>query len=48
MVVGRDSRGRGFESQHQRLDGHYIVEKLKCLFEKTENKLKIGCGWPIC
>ena len=44
MVMGRDSRseGRGFESRHHKLDGHfftYICCKncIVCL-KKTENK----------
>ena len=52
MVMGRDSRseGRGFESRHRILDGHFshiFVVKLYCLFEKTENKPKRGRGWTI-
>ena len=52
MVMGRDSRpeGRGFESWHRILDGHFshiFVVKLYCLFEKTENKQKRGRGWSI-
>ena len=47
VVMGRDSRpeGRGFESWHRILDGHFshiFVVKLYCLFEKTENKQKRG------
>ena len=52
MVMGRDSRseGRGFESRHRILDGHFshiFVVKLYCLFEKTENKPNRGRGWTI-
>ena len=52
VVMGRDSRpeGRGFESWHRILDGHFshiFVVKLYCLFEKTENKQKRGRGWSI-
>ena len=51
MVMGRDSlsEGRGFESWHRILDGHFHIDlllKLYCLFEKTENKQKRGRGWP--
>ena len=51
MVMGDDSclKGRGFESRHRILDGHFshiFVVKLYCLFEKTENKQKRGRGWP--
>ena len=49
MVMGDDSRSRGcgFKSWHRILDGHDIfhidlLKKLYCLFEKTENKRKIG------
>ena len=50
--MGEDScsRGCGFESWHCILDGHvshWFVEKLCCLFEKTENKWKRGRGWPF-
>ena len=53
MVMGGDSspKGRGFESQRWILDGHdiftHLLQKLYCLFEKTENKRKRGRGWPI-
>ena len=55
VVMGGDSRskGRGFESQCHILDGHgifsqwFVVKKLYCLFEKTENKRKRGRDWPI-
>ena len=53
VVMGRDSRseGRGFESRHCILDGHfftYICCKncIVCL-KKTENRRKRGRGWPI-
>ena len=47
MVMGRDSRseGRGFESRHRVLDGHFSTHscckncKDVCL-KKTENKMK--------
>ena len=53
MVMGGDShsKGRGFESRHRILDGHfftYICCKncIVCL-KKTENKRKRGRVWPI-
>ena len=45
MVMGRYSchGGRGFESQHCILDGHFshifAIKIVRCLFEMTENKL---------
>ena len=41
--------GRGFESQHRILDGHFILNccKIYFLFEKTENKQKRECEWQI-
>ena len=51
MVMGGDSRykGRGFESRHHLLDGHFFTliccKKNYCLFEKTENKQKRGWGF---
>ena len=45
------SKGHGFESRHQILDGHFFklicCKKLYCLFEKTENKRKRVRSWPI-
>ena len=45
------SKGCGFESRHRTLDGHFftylLVVKFVMLFEKDENKLKRGRGWPI-
>ena len=51
-MLGRDSRskGRGFESRHRNLDGHFshtFVVKILLLFEKTENARKSGRGWPF-
>ena len=51
VVMGGDSHseGRGFESQHRILDGHFsqiFVVKI-VVFEKDENKRKRGQGWPI-
>ena len=49
MEIGRDSRpkGRGFESWHRMLGGHFFtylfVVKI-VMFEKTENKRKRGVG----
>ena len=49
MVMGRDSRseGRGFESRHHILDGHFFTY-ICCknwLFEKTEiNEKEAGIG----
>ena len=48
VVMGDDScsKGCGFESRRHLLDGHlyivshYLLQKLKCLFENTENKRK--------
>ena len=44
MVMGGDlrSRGRGFESQHRILDGHFshLLYKLYCLFVESENNEK--------
>ena len=46
VVMGGDShsKGRGFESRHHILDGHFFTyiccKNLKCLSEKTENKQK--------
>ena len=47
MGDGSCSRGHGFEYRRCLLDGHDIfhidlLKKLYCLFEKTENKRKIG------
>ena len=51
VVMGKDwcSRGRDFEFQHRRLDGHFctLICCKVCLFEKTDNKPKRGRGWPI-
>ena len=53
LVMGGDShsKGRGFESRHCILDGHFFTyiccKNLKCLFEKTENERKRGRGWPV-
>ena len=52
MVMGDDSclKGHGFESRRCILDGHLdifhidLLQKLYCLFEKTENKRKRGLG----
>lgn len=44
------SRGPGFNSQHQILDGHFhfnLLLKLCCLFEKIEDKIKVSCGRSI-
>ena len=54
-VVGDDSCliGRGFESRQHMLDGYLdifhidLLQKLYCLFEKTEKNRKRGRGWPI-
>ena len=44
MVTREDSRssGCGFEFQHRILDGFHnnLMQKLFCLFKKTENKQK--------
>ena len=50
MVMGGDScsKGCGFESRHQCiLDGHFHINLLQNLFEKTEKNDKRGRGWFI-
>ena len=53
MVMGRDSRseGRGFESWHRIMDGHFFtyISYKNCIvyLKKTKNKRKRGWGWPI-
>ena len=51
VVMGGDSHpeGRGFESQHCILDGHFshifVIKELYCLFEKTKKtKKEAGVG----
>ena len=55
VVMDNDSCSRccGFESRPHILDGHDIfhidlLQKLYCLFDKTENKPKRCRGWPNC
>ena len=52
VVMGWDScsEGRGFESQHHILDGHFsrwFVVKIVVFVWKDENKLKRGREWSI-
>ena len=54
VVMGDDSctRGRGFESQHWILDGHFLAficckNCILCLFEKRPKIRKRCWGWPI-
>ena len=54
VVMGDDShsRGHGFESWRHILNRHEIfhidlLQKLYCLFEKTENKWKGGLSYPF-
>ena len=46
MVKGGDScsKGRGFESQHRKLDGHLFTKRNVCLKRQKQNR---GRGWPI-
>ena len=52
MVIGGDvcSKGRGFESQHCLLEGHFshlFAAKIVICVCKDKNKLKRCRGWPI-
>ena len=49
MVMGGDShsKGRGFESRHRILDGHFFTYICHVCLKKTKNKQKRGRGWPI-
>ena len=49
FLMLQTSEGRGFESRHRILDGHFtqiFVVKI-VLLEKDEYKRKRGRGWPI-
>ena len=44
------SKGRGFESQHRILDGHFshlFALKIVMFVQKYENKQKRGRGWSM-
>ena len=53
MVMGRDScsKGRGFESRHSILDGHFFTyiccKNCNVCLKRPKNKQKRCRGWPI-
>ena len=53
MVMGRDSHseGRGFESRHRILDGHFshifVVKICNVCLKRPKINEKRGRGWPI-
>ena len=49
VVMGGDlwSRGRGFDSQHRILAGHFVVKVVMFVWKKAENKLKEAGNGPF-